>query len=214
MKKVYCIILIAVVAIQTTWAQPDRNTYLRQSTLRGLEYELKAGLSIGGVSPIPLPAEIRSIDSYNPTLLIAIEGNATKWFTNRWGASVGFRVENKGMKTDAKVKNYNMEITADDGGFMKGAWTGNVITKVRNSYLTVPVLATYRISPRWIVKGGCFVSYMADGDFSGSVYDGYIRDGDPTGEKINVTEASYDFYDDVLRFSVGAQMSGVGSSFE
>ena len=93
-----------------------------------------------------------------PTMLIAIEGNATKWFTNKWGVEVGIRLENKGMKTDAKVKNYNMEMTASDGGYMKGAWTGYVSTKVRNSYLTFPVLASYKISPRWAIKGGAFLS--------------------------------------------------------
>ena len=152
MKKIFLFSVVALLSTQMGWAQNDRTPYLIKSAFRGLEYEVKAGFSIGGVSPIPLPAEIRAIESYHPTMLIAIDGNATKWFSERWGAEVGIRLENKGMKTDAKVKNYNMEMTATDGGYMKGAWTGYVSTKVRNSYLTFPVLATFKVSKRWAIK--------------------------------------------------------------
>ena len=207
-------IIILLIIQQTVMAQSDRTPYLIKSAFRGLQYEIKAGFGLGGVTPIPLPAEIRAIESYNPTMLIAIEGNATKWFTPRWGAEVGIRLENKGMKTDAKVKNYNMEMTAADGGYMKGAWTGYVTTTVRNSYVTFPVLATFKVSPRWILKAGAYFSYMADGEFSGSAYDGYIRNGDPTGEKVNVTEATYDFSDDLRSFAWGAQLSGSWRAFK
>ncbi len=213
--KIYSLLLVALFAVHNTLsAQGDRNTYLDKSGLRGMEYQIKAGLSLGGVSPIPLPKEIRSIDSYNPTLLVAIEGNVTKWLTDEWGILVGVRLEEKGMKTDAKVKNYNMVMTTSDQGYLQGAWTGNVKTKVRNSYLSFPVLATYRISPRWVVKGGAYLSYMADGEFSGTAYDGYLRNGDPTGEKVFVTEASYDFSYGLRRFAWGAQLSGEWRAFK
>ena len=32
------------------------------------EYRIKAGFNIGGTLPIPLPAEIRKIESYSPTM--------------------------------------------------------------------------------------------------------------------------------------------------
>ena len=44
------------------YAQVDRNETLIRSALHGLEYEIKAGFSIGGTAPLPLPVEIRSID--------------------------------------------------------------------------------------------------------------------------------------------------------
>lgn len=195
-------------------AQKDRNTSLIKAALKGLEYEVKAGVSIGGVTPIPLPAEIRAIESYDPTVLFSIEGNVTKWFNDDWGLLVGLRLENKGMKTRARVKNYNMEMSGSDQGHMKGAWTGHVHTKVRNSYLTLPVLATYKISPRWIVKGGVYASYLTDGNFSGDAYDGYLRDETPVGDKIWVTTATYDFSDDLRRFACGAQLSGEWKAFK
>ena len=61
------------------YAQVDRNETLIRSALHGLEYEIKAGFSIGGTAPLPLPVEIRSIDGYNPTLAISIGGEVTKW---------------------------------------------------------------------------------------------------------------------------------------
>ena len=44
------------------------------------------------------------------------------------------------MITKATVKNYGMEIIGNDGNRLKGNWTGGVKTKVRNAYITVPVL--------------------------------------------------------------------------
>ena len=50
---------------------------------------------------------------------------------------IGVRFENKGMKTDATVKNYHMEAVNDDGsGKINGAWTGKVKT---------PMMATFAI---------------------------------------------------------------------
>mgnify|MGYP000019570274 FL=1 len=59
------------------------------------------------------------------------------------GIITGLRLENKGMRTKATVKNYNMEIIGYDGNRLKGNWTGGVRTKVQNSYITIPVLAAY-----------------------------------------------------------------------
>ena len=41
--------------------------------------------------------------------------------------------------------------SSETGGKIKGLWTGGVKTKVKMSYLTIPVLANYRISSRWKV---------------------------------------------------------------
>src|SRR3712207_7768549 len=68
---------------------------------------MKAGFSVGGTSPLPLPEEIRKIDSYAPGIAISIEGNATKWFNNEWGLTVGARLENKTMTTDRKSTRLN-----------------------------------------------------------------------------------------------------------
>lgn len=126
---------------------------------------------------------------------------------------IGVRFENKGMKTDAKVKNYHMEATNNNpaegtSGQVIGAWTGNVKTEVNNNYLTFPVLAVYEFNDRWQVQAGPYFSYLINGTFKGEAYDGYIRDGVPTGNKAEIESATYDFSNDLRRFAWGVQLGG------
>ena len=90
----------------------------------------------------------------------------------KWGVITGVRLETKNMITKATVKNYGMEIIGNDGNRLKGNWTGGVKTKVRNAYITVPVLGAYKINSRLRAKAGIYVSYLMDEEFSGHVYEG------------------------------------------
>ena len=67
MKK-YILILVTLFTLgfSTVQAQQPEHKGLIWSTLHGLEYEFKAGVNIGGTSPLPLPPEISSIDSSKP----------------------------------------------------------------------------------------------------------------------------------------------------
>lgn len=220
MKKVIGLALVAALGfVLPAKAQQERNEGIIRSSLRGLEYEVKAGFNIGGTSPVPLPREIRSIDGYKPTLCVAIEGDITKWFgvEKKWGATIGLRLENKGMETRATVKNYSMEIIGQGGEKLKGNWTGGVQTKVRNAYFSVPLLATYRLNNRVSFSAGPYLSLMTNGDFSGYVYDGYLRELNPTGTKVEFqgeNRASYDFSDDLRSFQWGAQLGAEWRAFK
>ena len=186
-KSILCLTLGLLSLTMPLHAQKSEGESILRAALKGWHVKLRAGFLLGGTTPLPLPQEIRSIDSYNPTMNIAIEGGAQKMFEpTKWGMALGVRLETKGMKTDATVKNYHMEMTADDGGYMVGAWTGHVKTNVRATYLTFPILAVYKVAPRWELRGGPYLSWMYDGNFSGEAYDGYLRHGDPTGEKAEV----------------------------
>ena len=104
MKRYITIVcLLCLASVVSVKAQKEENRGIIWSSLRGLEYTVKAGFNIGGTSPIPLPQEIRSIKSYNPTLCVSVEGDVKKWFgkQERWGMQLGFRLENKGMETKA-----------------------------------------------------------------------------------------------------------------
>ena len=139
--------LLAMAAAGVQAQNPKK--ILRQTRENGWEFDLKAGINIGGFSPLPLPVEIRSIDSYNPTLAVQLGVDITKWIdsSRTWGVSTGLRFENKNMTTRATVKNYGMEIIGGDGNRMKGNWTGGVRTKVQNTYLTLPVTCWTELSP-------------------------------------------------------------------
>ena len=215
--KITCLFILCLLALPTN-AQKDRTWGIVKSALHGLEYEVKAGLNIGGTSPIPLPREIREINSYRPDLALTLGTEISKWFgaEQKWGFIFGLTLDTKAMKTDATVKNYGMEII-ETTGKLKGQWTGNVKTKFRNSYITLPLLAGYKISNRVQFKGGTYFSYVLEREFSGHVYDGYLREGDPTGPKVEFKDgntATYDFSDDLRRFQWGLQFGTEWRAFK
>ena len=181
-------------------------------------YQIQAGMNLGGFTPIPLPAEIRKIRGFNPKLNFTLQGSATYWFTknkqkNLWGVRAAIRLENKGMKADSRVKNYGMKIIGDGGEKVAGNWTGGVQTQVANSYLTIPVAVTYALNKKWEFSLGGFYSLAIDSDFSGYVYDGYLREGGATGNKVEFTAdnvATYDFSDNLRQSVYGIE---IGSSW-
>lgn len=177
---------------------------------KGWEFEVRAGFNLGGVSPIPLPAEIRSIDRFSPKFNGQLELVAINWMQEHIGLSMGLRFEQLGMKSEAQVKNYQMEL-AENGMVTKGTWTGHVESNFSGSYLTLPIQMLYRFNSAVQFSGGLFLSYMFDGDFSGFVYDGYFRRGSSTGEKIQFgkdPKTPYSFKDHLAPFVVGMQLGG------
>ena len=183
-------LLACLVIALPGYSQVDRNETLIRSALHGLEYEIKAGFSI-----------------------------VTKWFAvqNKLGVIVGLRLENKAMTTEATVKNYNMEILGQGGERISGVWTGGVKTKVHTSGLTIPLMATYKLSNRWNIKAGPYFSYLLSREFSGHVYEGYLREGDPVGPKVEFTDgkiATYDFSDDLRHFQWGLQIGAGWRAFK
>ena len=133
------------------------------------------------------------------------------------GNDLGLRLENKGMETKARVKNYGMEIIGDGGEHLAGNWTGKVKTKFKASYFSIPILAAYQLSPRVRLSAGPYVSFMTSGDFNGYVSDGYLRKGDPTGTKVEFKDgntAPYDFSKDLRSFQWGMQAGAEWKAFK
>ena len=211
MKRILTAILAIAIAAgldaQTKKEVSDTDKNLINAALKGWHIRLSAGYNIGGTAPLPMPREIRGIESYNPGLNLSIEGTVEKMFgKGNWGMRWGVRLETKGMTTKAETKNYHMEAWNTDGsGQVIGAFTGKVKTNVNNTYLTLPVLAVYRINERWNISAGAYASYLLNGEFTGTAYDGYIRDLNPTGEYTDVTRAEYDFSEDIRKFNWGLQ---------
>lgn len=197
-------------AIAPCRAQNDQPEGIISSIRRGLEYEVNAGVNFGGASPLPLPAEIRKINSFSPHLNLQIGTTVTKWILpdKKWGVAVGMRLETKGMETGATVKNYGMEII-QDGKKVSGKWTGNVRTKYVSQQLTFPLTAVHQFSRRFRMNFGPYFSYAFSNNFDGYVSDGYLREGDPTGNKISFegdARATYDFGEELRHFQWGLQL--------
>ena len=166
---------------------------------------MSVGYNVGGTAPLPMPVEIRGIEGFNPGLNFSFEESVQFLFgKSNWGLRFGARVESKGMITNADTKNYYMSVANGDG-IVSGHWTGKVETNVKNTYLTVPLLAVYQASSRWNISLGAYASYLIDGNFTGYAYDGYLREGNPTGEKIELEKAPYDFSDNLRKFNWGLQ---------
>ncbi|MGL5275540.1 porin family protein [Myroides sp.] len=220
MKKfIYTIALSlgTLATITAQEAQPSNEEKVNQETnqfkeffTQNMDYQVRAHFSIGGSAPLGLPREIRKIDSYNPGLQLGLEANATKWLTDdkQWGVRLGLRFESKGMTTEANVKGYLTEIIQDNSK-VKGYFTGDVKTKVRNTYLTVPVNVIYKINESWNIYGGLYFSALIDKTFDGYVSNGYLRQNDPNGNKITFedgSKADYDFSNEVRKFQWGTQV--------
>ncbi|AQX10295.1 porin family protein [Elizabethkingia ursingii] len=213
MKRVLLTILLSLGTSSIISAQQaEANTSSAKPNFfnTDIDYQIRANYSIGGSTPLGMPREIRKIESYNPTLALGLEANATKWISEdkKWGIRLGVRVEGKGMKTKAEVKNYLTEIKQDNSK-VRGYYTGKVQTTVKNSYITVPISAVYRLSDKWNLYGGLYFSGLIDKNFDGYVSDGYLRQNTPTGPKITFSEgstATYDFSNEVRKFQWGFQL--------
>lgn len=175
-----------------------------------LRYQARLGYNIGGTAPIGMPAEIRSLDKFKPKGNLLIGLDAYKPLAGKWGLMAGFHYENKGMETDARVKNYHMEMRYGDQ-IIEGMFTGQVVTKVEEWMVTLPLQATYDISERVRLKAGPYFSYVMSNDFSGHAYDGYLREGDPTGQKVELghdegERGDYDFTENLRHWQFGVDV--------
>lgn len=172
-----------------------------------ITYTLRGGIVIGGTAPLPLPRCIRDITAFSPWGMTMIGLDAQRDIKGRWGIRSGLRLSLDGMNTEARVKNYHLTLT-QGGDKLTGYYTGLNKTHERMLSLKIPLLATYRAGEKITLYAGPYVQYAFDKKFTGRVYDGYLREGTPTGMKVSFTRsnpATYDFSDDMTRFLLGAE---------
>lgn len=181
-----------------------------ESILDGWEYTARLGYNIGGTTPIGMPATIRSLNKYKLKANFALGIDAHRNLTPQWGVLTGLHLESKGMEVDATVKNYHITMTKG-GDEMEGYYTGSLVTECEDWVLTLPVMATFNVSNKVMLKCGPYVSYVATKTFKGYVYDGYLRRMLPIGEKIEMgntdeSRGTFDFSDKMRRVQVGVDI--------
>ena len=212
MKYIHFIAVFLLFA-SAAQAQEDRWTKWGPTAPSQAGVILRAGYTIGGTTPLPLPKEIRSINEFSPKGGGTVAMDVYKMFSRRWGIMAGWHFFYQGFHTGADVKNYKMSLT-QEGNTMSGYFTGCDITNTHMLGMTIPLLATFRISPRWNVSAGPYFSTYFKRSFEGEVYDnkdgvGYLRVDDPTGEKVNIDHsnpATYDFEDDMRNWNGGLEV--------
>ena len=221
MKRIIIPALLAL-SILPSWGKqqsdesPKKNGLRSMLSLSNYSYYVRMNYNVGGTAPIGMPATIRSLHSYTLRPNFTLGFDAFHPFNPKWGIMFGLHFENKGMKTDAGVKNYHMSITrgttmvngVEVPNVLDGNFTGNVVTKVDQSLATIPVQATYNLSEKVRLKLGPYFSYVTSKKFEGYAYDGYLRQGDPTGPKVELghnegQRGEYDFSDDMRNWQFG-----------
>lgn len=178
----------------------------------------RAGYTIGGTSPMPLPNEIRSINEFGPKGGATVGIDVYKMLSKRWGFSAGWHFFYEGFHTSADVKNYKVSLT-QEGNTMNGYFTGTNETETYMWGMTMPVMATFRLSPRWNVSFGPYISTYFKTSFTGRVYDnkdgvGYLRVDTPTGEKVNIDRTNPMSYPDTFSDSMREWNGGVELCFD
>lgn len=174
-----------------------------------LNYTVRIGYNIGGTAPIGMPATIRKMNSYKIKANISFGIDVQKDLWGKWGLLSGLHLENKGMEIDATVKNYHMEMIKG-GERLEGMYTGRLVTKCDEWMLTLPVMLTFRTG-KVLLKAGPYISYLGTRTFEGHVYDGYLREGNPTGPKIEMgnddeSRATYDFGNNMRKWQCGIDL--------
>lgn len=218
MKLNKVILLICVMfASLSTFAQEEDSWAIRDLQQKGWKIGLRAGYNIGGTLPVPLPSEMKSINSFNPGMNFGVQVDFDKMWTKHWGTEFSLRFETKGMDADVTVENYHT-IFKDGEDMVECNYTGQQSTDFHASYITIPLAARYRFNNRWSVLAGPYFSYVLSKKFSGDASNGYERQLKkdpitgamvPTGPKTIVTPesaVSYDFSNDLRRFNWGVEV--------
>ena len=190
MKKI--LILAVILSPLTVHLSPCRASGFGDS----LVVKARAAYSLGGTAPLGLPASIRSIDAFRLSPSLSVGAEVGLPLDDTWGFSAGLRLGNKGMDAEITVKSYRMEMRQGNSYF-SGLFTGHVKQEVTQWMLTLPLQATCRLDEKQTLKAGPYVSLLLSKGFRGIAYDGYIRQGDPTGPRIDIgsTEADWATYD-------------------
>jgi hypothetical protein len=194
MKKIFILILFGLGVF-----------HIKGEAQGNWEYRINAGYNLGGSTPLSMPVEIRAIKKYSFLGFaphFALE--TTYWMDDKWGVSAQIACIRKGFTVRDKVKHMHTEIEIDGNADPQtGSFTGDNTTEIRNTYLTVPVLATYRISNTLITQLGVYLAYLYRPYFKGTASNGYIRIGNPTGVRMDISNASFDFSKNQNRFDYG-----------
>lgn len=208
MKRLSIIILSFIMTATAIQAESFLNNV--KSFLKPWRVDVHLGYGIGGAAPIGVPATIRKLNKFSLTPNLMLGLDAHREFNDRWGFMTGIHFENKGMSIDATVKNYHMEITRG-GQTLAGQFTGRVTTAVTAWMFTLPLQATFNVSKKVQLKLGPYFSYLTNRTFDGYAYDGYLRVGNPTGEKVELgskagERGDYDFSEHMRRFQWGVDL--------
>ena len=171
------------------------------SLFNNIDYRLKAGVNLGASTPMPIPNRLSNL-SWSPNIGPFIELSIVVFPDSNIGLSAGTKIEYKKMDVSASVYQLYSEVNIDNL-LTKGYFTGTNETHLDVSYLTIPLQGIYKINHNLEFVLGFFASFSLDGNFYGAVKNGYIRAGDPTGERTDIEFSEFDFSDELRNLDWG-----------
>ena len=168
------------------------------------------GYTIGGMTPVPLPAEIREIQRFHPTDGLSWGFDFSRKVSSQWRAAVGIHYFDRGMRTEARVKAYQVKVV-QAGNTLEGYFSGVNHTRASQQGFALPLQAEWQPLVRCTFFTGPVVEWYFDRSFTGSVTDGYLRVDQPTGRKVEFGASpeeapTYDFSNDMARWGFGWQV--------
>ena len=197
------------VSVGVSTSETPSSSEASASPSSGLGYGCRLGFTIGGITPVPLPAEVREMMTFSPNGAFMQEFFVYKLFNNKFGVYLGERLAVEGMNVEAKVKNYHMSIE-QGGDYISGYFTGVDKTEAKLISVKIPLEFVARVTPRLDLRVGPYAQINIHREFKGEVYDGYLRENTPVGQKIVFSDgstASYDFSEDVKKGCFGAEIA-------
>lgn len=181
--------IIAIIALIHTsaWAQVngvDPLPEVQDDVIAGIDmrhwnFDIRAGYSIGGTLPMDMPAEMRHINSFSPKFNYRFGLDIEYRFNTHWGLQGGAYIERKGFEGDMAVRGY--QITMRQGTEeISGPFTGNVVTNIVQTGITIPVQAAAWINRKLKLRFGPYISVVTDKSFHGYAYGNPGADGRPS----------------------------------
>lgn len=210
MSKKYLYLFVLLLGNIYTYAQEGSEDSIAvqevsQHETRKIKQYVHAGFNVGALAPLSLPNTIRQINGWWPKFCPSVGYEIVYPLNRKWGIGAAVKLEYKGMGVKDSVQYFHTIITVDNGGQFEGDFTGTNKTIVNNAYLTLPVNVVYEPNEKWRYKLGFYMAYLLDAGFTGTVSNGYIRNGNSLGEKILIDEASFNFDKEERKFDWGLQ---------
>lgn len=184
-------------------AQDDTNSLSRWSL------SPQVGYTLGGLTPVPLPAEIRKINQFEPSRGLNLGLDLAYRLDKYWSLQLGLRYFDRGMNTEAEVKAYHITVKQNDD-YLRGYFTGHNHTQATQQGFSLGLQGVWHAGNRWSFSTGPVIEYYTRRSFTGSVTDGYLRVNTPIGDKILFGPSSddsptYDYSSDMARWGLGWQ---------
>jgi hypothetical protein len=183
------------------------SNYSQNNETKRVNFSVIAGYNIGATTPVPIPAEVREVISYQSQFNPQLGVNVNYKLNRHYGIASGLAIERKSMNVSSRVK-YMLTNIEIDNDFVTGYFVGENTTNSDNVYLTMPVYGNFAFSERWNFKLGVYTAMALSTKFKGSVSDGYIRIDTPLGQKQEIDKATFDFSKDAQDYDFGLSVKG------